>query len=208
MARAAVDSTVAFLHARGIRVRPEELQRMLLEAVAQLPVALYPTDPRSALTAQEVEALERGGLDLSPAEPGSDDPLARSVTRYTALLDDSLSTAAAAERLGVDPSRIRQRLNAGPPTLYGIRLSDNGWRIPRFQLEGNRLLPGLGAVVSRLDPELHPLAVFRWFTTPNVDLLVEETSAPPELMGRRLSPRDWLLHGLPPAKVAELAGHL
>ena len=80
MARVAVDETVAFLHARGIRVRPVQLQRMVLEALAQLQVAHYPSDPRSALTVQEVEALERGGLDLSPADPGSEDPLARTVT--------------------------------------------------------------------------------------------------------------------------------
>ena len=208
MTRVAVDDTVAFLHARGIRVRPEQLQRMLLEALVRLPVALYPSDPRSALTAQEVEALERGGLDLSPAEPGSEDPLARTVTLYTALLEDSLSTAETAACLGVDASRIRQRLNAKPPTLFGIRLSDGSWRIPRFQLEGDRLLPGLGEVIACLDSELHPVAVYRWFTTPTVDLMVDEASAPAELIGQQLSPRDWLRHGLSPRRVADLAAHL
>ena len=208
MARVAVDETVAFLHARGIRVRPVQLQRMVLEALAQLQVAHYPSDPRSALTVQEVEALERGGLDLSPADPGTEDPLARTVTLYTALLQDSLSTAEAAARLGVDSSRVRQRLNAKPATLFGIRLSDGSWRIPRFQFEGDRLLPGLGEVIASLDPDLHPVAVYRWFTSPHVDLLVDDANAPVELIGQRLSPRDWLRHGLGPRRLAELASHL
>ena len=208
MTELAVDETVAFLHARGIRLRPSELQKMLLEALARLPLALYPADARSALTVQEAEALERGGFDLTPENLGADDPLARTVTLYTALLEDSLTTSEAAERLGVDPSRIRQRLNAMPPTLYGIRLQGGGWRIPRFQLEGDRLLPGLGQVLARLDSELHPVAVYRWFTTPNVDLLVDDPSATLELVGRRLSPRDWLRHGLPPRRVARLAEYL
>lgn len=205
MPQVAIDDTIAFLHARGIRVGPGALGRMLEEALARLPAALYPADARSALTQGEVVALERGGLDLSPEDLAEDDPLARTVTKYTALLETSLSTAEAAELLEVDRSRIRQRLTARPPTLYGIRLSDGSWRIPRFQFAERRLLPGLGEVVARLDPELHPVAAVRWFTTPSVDLLVEDPNAPPELLGKLLSPREWLLDGLSPRSVADLA---
>jgi hypothetical protein len=58
-------------------------------------------------------------------------------------------------------------------------------------------------VVASLDPDLHPVAVFRWFTTPNPDLIVE---GPGE--GRTVSPRDWLRLGLAPRVVADQAAVL
>ncbi|MGH9362660.1 MAG: hypothetical protein ACRD2T_12165 [Thermoanaerobaculia bacterium] len=112
-----------------------------------------------------------------------------------------MTAAEAAKRLGVDPSRIRQRLTSRAPTLFGIRL-ESGWVVPEFQFDGDTLLPGLGEVVARLDPELHPIAIFRWFTTPNPDLVGGPGKE------RALSPRDWLRLGLPVAAVAELASDL
>ena len=57
-------------------------------------------------------------------------------------------------------------------------------------------------LVTRLDPELHPASVLRWFTTPNPDLVAEN------LGGRTLSPREWLRSGLPVQAVAERAAYL
>jgi hypothetical protein len=194
-------STSAFLQSHGIHVAPRGLDSLLQEAIERFPQGLYRLDPRADLTEVEAAALESGGFVLEPVDPGDEDPLAQTATEYAALLHASLSTQAFAERLGVDPSRIRQRLTSVPPSLYGIRLQA-GWVIPEFQLDGDRLLPGLGAVVARLDPELHPLSVYRWFTLPNPDL------TPDSLPGRAMSPRDWLRLGLPAAPVAELAGDL
>lgn len=202
MARAASRaSTVAFLHSHGIEVAPEGLDSLVREAVARLQRTLYRPDPKEDLTAAEAEVLERGGFSLEPEELDADDPLVQTVAEYAALLKSSLSTAEAARRLNVDPSRVRQRLTINPPTLYGIRIGSN-WYIPEFQFEGDGLLRGLGEVVSRLDPELHPVAVFRWFTTPNADLSAEA------LGERSLSPRDWLRLGLPVEAVAEMASNL
>lgn len=201
--RAAVlkDPTVAFLHSHGITVSPESLDELVQEAVARMQRSLYRPDPRADLSGPEVEALERGGFNLKPADLGKDDPLARTVAEYAALLKSSLSTAEAARRLGVDPSRIRQRLTAEPPTLYGIRVG-GGWVLPAFQFDGDDLVPGIGEVVSRLDPELHPVSVFRWFTHPGPDLVAEELGEQP------LSPREWLRLGLPVQAVADLAAAL
>ncbi|MDP9122878.1 MAG: hypothetical protein M3O15_16165 [Acidobacteriota bacterium] len=196
-------STVAFLHSHGIRVAPEALDPMVEEAVERLHQSLYRSDPRADLTVAEASVLESGGFALEGGRQGTADPLVRTAAEYAALLKASLSTQQAAHRLGVDPSRIRQRLTATPPTLYGIRLS-SGWVLPEVQFDGGRLLPGIGEVLARLDPELHPVAVFRWFTIPNPDL-VPEGEAPP---CRSLSPRSWLLLGLPPGHVADLAADL
>ena len=195
-----VDPTVAFLHSYGIRVSPGMLDEMVKEAVIRLHQTLYPDDPRTDLTTGEAEALRRGGFSLEPEDLGREDPLARTAAEFVALLKASLSTAAVARKLGVDPSRIRQRLTSQPPSLYGIRLS-SGWVIPDFQFDGDRLIPGVGDVVAGLDPELHPVAVQRWFTTPNPDLMVEDES-------RSLSPRDWLRFGLPAQAVIDLAADL
>jgi hypothetical protein len=194
----------AFLHAHGIRITPAQMDELVREAVARLPRNLYRSDPRRDLTAAEVAILEEGGFDLSPEPTVLDpaaDPLARTAAELAALLKTSLSTLQAAERLGVDPSRIRQRLTAEPPTLYGIR-RESGWVLPEFQFDGSTLLPGMGEIVANLDPELHPVAVHRWFTLPNVDLDAGDDVSGP------LSPRDWLRLGFPPGAVVSLAADL
>src|SRR5579872_3734684 len=170
----------ALLRTRGIEVAPADLDPMVKEAVTRLRRILYRSDSRADLTPAEARALEQGGFVLAD-RPGAADPLAETVAEYAALLKSSLSTAEAARRLGVDSSRVRQRLTSAPPTLYGIRIGAS-WYIPEFQFDDNGLVPGFGDVVARLDSELHPVAVFRWFTTPNPELPVEKQA------GRDLSP--------------------
>lgn len=197
-----VDPNTAFLYAHGIRVAPTTLDAMVQEAIARMHRTLYRTDPRADLTEAEAAALKKGGFVLEPLDLGVEDPLVQTAAEYAALLKSSLSTTAAAERLGVDPSRIRQRLTSQPPTLYGIRL-ESGWVVPELQLDGSRLIPGMADVVARLDPELHPVSVFRWFTIPSPDLALEQGEE-----SRTLSPREWLRLGLPIQAVLDLAGEL
>ena len=200
MSRAMATSAEAgeLLSSRGLLVTPATLNELMAEAVASLQRTLYPVDPRTELPAHEVEILEEGGFAVKPARQGKRDPLARTAAEFAALLEHSLSTTEAAGRLRVDPSRIRQRLTAVPPTLYGIRVG-SGWVIPELQFDRNRLIPGLGEVVSRLDPELHPVAVLRWFMTPNPDLTAG---------AQALSPRQWLLGGHAVETVCDLAENL
>ena len=192
-------SARAFLHARGLQVEPETMDRLVREALERLPRGLYRDDPQRDLTEEEAEALRDGGFALEGEDLGDGDPLARTAAEYAALVKSSLTTGAAAARLGVEPSRVRQRLTSRPPTLYGIRI-ESGWRIPEFQFESDGLLSGWSEVVAALDPELHPISFYRWLTTPSSDLEDGE--------GRRLSPRDWLRLGHQPSAVAELAAHL
>jgi len=84
-------------------------------------------DPRTELTAEERALLEAGGADLRPLGPGEDEPVVRAAAEYAALLASALTVPAAARRLGVDGSRVRQRLAARQ--LYGIR-RPTGWPIP------------------------------------------------------------------------------
>ncbi len=136
-----VDPTVAFLHSYGIRVSPGVLDEMMKEAILRLHQTLYPEDPRADLTEGEAEALQRGGFVLEPEDLGADDPLARTAAELAAILRGSLTTAMAAQKLGVDPSRIRQRLTSQPPSLYGIRL-ESGWVVPEPPVRRRSADPG------------------------------------------------------------------
>jgi hypothetical protein len=148
------------------------------------------------LSIGEVDAMKAVGLTTEPFEEGSArDPLTRSITDYMALLETSYSTAQAAKYLKVDASRVRQRLREH--SLFGIDY-DGEKRLPRFQFERAKVIPGLREVLVALPEGLNPLDVAEWFLSPNPDLEYEDDENP-------LSPRDWLLSGAPVDVVVALA---
>jgi hypothetical protein len=155
-----------------------------------------PVQPGSALSKGELTALAAVGLSTKPWPPGqADDPLTQTIIDYVALIETSLSTAEVARLLQVDVSRIRQRLRER--SLLGVE-HEGEWRLPKFQFERRKVLPGLATVLASLAAEMNALEVAEWFLSPNPDLEVEGKDEP-------LSPRDWLLRGLPPERVAKLA---
>lgn len=151
-----------------------------------------------ALTEPEERLLRAGGLEPGAIKDEETHLLYRATAEYARLLVESYTVEETARRLGVNTSRIRQRLTGVPPTLYGIK-QGRSWRIPKFQFDGKRLVPGIERVVARLPGDLHPVAVQRWFTSPTPDL---------ERDDRPLSPLDWLRVGNPPDVVADLAAAL
>jgi len=186
----------------GVRISADELDGMLARALAEMIPHPLPLNPRSQLSKADAEALERGGLSLEPLEDiGPDDPLMRTAALFAGLLASSLTVTQAAKILGVSTGRVRQELYGN--LLYGIK-DVGGWRLPRWQFddEAAALLPGVRHVLSRLDRGIHPVVAYRWFTSPNIDLTVDDDE---EVM---LSPRDWLRSGYAPEAVAELAATL
>lgn len=146
----------------------EEIERMLSRGQA--------SDPWRDLTRAEIEALSRGGVERNPARLELErDPFVRSAVEYGAMIATSFTVPEVAKMLRVDDSRIRQRLSSR--TIYGIRLP-SGWRIPRFQFDGERLLPGVDRVLPHLRKNLHPLELLHWFTTPSPDLVVGDDETP------------------------------
>lgn len=122
---------------------------------------------------------------------------ARRAAAYADLLQRCLvGDAAIADVLGVDRSRVSQRL--ADHSLYAFQGPDTRY-FPRWQLTGKRTLPKLRTVLRALDPHLHPLSVDHWFTTPNVDLEIEDEPA---------TPVEWLATGGDPSVAAELAADL
>ena len=182
----------------GLTVDPDAFERLVMEAVERVLPDRPAGDGRDDLTEPEVQFLERAGVDLgdlAPRDLGAGSPIVRAAAEYAALLASSLTTAEAAERLGVDESRVRQLLSQR--VLYGIK-GRKAWRIPAFQFDdtGRRLLPGLHLIVPHL-ADAHPVEVASWFTAPQVDL-----EGPDDIP---LSPRQWLLTGRDPRALVALA---
>lgn len=174
-----------------------DLVRESLEAVGGHAVA----DPERELPRTELELLAEGGFSTRREALGRDDPLLRGALDLSALIATALSTREAAALLGVNPSRIRQRLLGARPSLYGMKWRGE-WLLPPFQLTARGEVPGLAQVVPELDRSLSPVAVAHWFLSPSPDLVPDEDGEEP------VSPRDWLLAGHAPAEVARLASGL
>ena len=184
------------LQRHGVHASEEEVARALEVALVESAFRLPYPGPRTELKAEQIELLERGGFELDRLEFGLEDPIARTAFEYAVLRATALTTQEAAKRLGVNASRVRQRLS--DRALYGIKAADE-WRLPAFQFARNGLVPGIERIFPRLPKSLNPVAVYCWFHTPNPDL--EER----EGQGRALTPLQWLQSGNDPDVVAELA---
>lgn len=189
------NSAEELLKARGITMSMEQLFELMIEQVRQLPELRRQSS--SGMPTEKVrERLRDTGLTFEPYD-GDEDPVATSIARYSELLASSLSTKAAAARLDVGASRVRQLLNATPPGLYGFKDANDSWKIPRFQFGQDGLVRGMKEVLRVLNSDLHPLELATWFRTPNPDLLDEE--------GRTLSPLQWLGMGEDIEAVVDIA---
>ena len=155
-------------------------------------------DEPSTLTAPEEAALARGGVGAASADE-TRLVEAQAAAAYQQLRAESLGVEEAARRLGVNTSRIRQRLAAR--SLYGVK-DGHAWLLPAFQFVAHGLVPGIQDVLKRLPEGVSPLAVARWLILPNPDLTTRGDEERP------LSPRQWLLEGHPPGPAAELAAAL
>jgi hypothetical protein len=178
---------------------PAHVQAKLFRQLESQLSANTPAD-FAPLTSAEEDVLREGGLDLSERSPDAQDPIAQGQAEYRRLISTALSVVEAAKRLRVNESRIRQRLNENPPTLYGVRVG-RVWKLPRFQFTKVGVVPDFARVLARVPRDIHPLSFETWFTTKNPDLLSEDGQ-------RELSPLDWLVLGNAPSEVAELASDL
>lgn len=180
----------------GIQLDLEDLFQIIDQAIAGARGSAVLAPPQSQFTEEEERELARGGFESLEPLPEREDPAARTAAGFVALLATALTTEAAADLLGVKESRIRQRLQAR--TLYGVKRG-RAWRLPRFQFTDSGTVPGIDVVLSRLAQDLHPMAVWRWITSPAPELVVDDIV---------VSPRDWLCSGGDPERAAELAAAL
>ena len=176
-----------------------------------LPPGAHPgsTQARVALVVELLEVIDTPGSDrLSSGELDelSEYPVATEADVAAALgeaardwfriVRESLTTSDAGRLLGVDSSRIRQRLEDG--SIWGFK-PDGSWRVPAWQFEGGELVSGIAQVNRAFRKDLDPRSIEGFLTSPNVDLVVGET---------RVSPLEWLRAGNDPAPVALIASSL
>jgi hypothetical protein len=161
---------------------------------------LYSIPPTSKdLSEQELMVLDEGGFPKVPDTVSLSDNIAIVAGEVGVMIASALTQLQAAQLLGVDQSRIRQRISQG--TLYTITGENNVKVLPRFQFTDEGVLPGLEKVLAVINKEAHPMAIQRFFLTVSSDLYSEELQA-------NLSPRDWLLTGHSPDAVVRMAADL
>jgi len=160
------------------------------------PLAVIDIRPVEYLGQAQQATLKKLGASLQPLRADELGPIAGLAAAHAEVVSQSTSVSTLAKRLRVDPSRVRQRIYAR--SLYAFK-HRGGWLVPNFQLESHRVIPGVEGVVWKLSPTLHPVAVTRWFTTPNSDLILENEA---------VSPIAWLSSGGPPEGVAAMAGSI
>jgi hypothetical protein len=179
---------------RRFGVGEDDFTAALVEFVDRAgPLALVELDPKGYFGERQQAVLRKVGASLEPLHASELGPVAGLAAAHAELVAHSLTVAEVARRLGVDNSRVRQRIYAH--SLYAFK-HQGAWLIPASQLRWRKLVPGLDTVVSALAPALHPVAVSRWFTTPNTDLVLGDAA---------VSPIGWLAAGGSPDPVAALA---
>ncbi|MFF2053747.1 hypothetical protein ACFVU2_19240 [Leifsonia sp. NPDC058194] len=179
--------------------RDAELVVVLIRESAD---ALKETQPRgSALTDEQVAFLISSGTFTPERLAEVEASVARGdlaeLERRTRLeaVTGSLSATEAAQRLGIDSSRIRHRLSKG--SLLGFMIAGKR-RLPAWQFTDDSkqpVLPGLSQVILALPHDMHPASVQNFMTTPQEDLLIDD---------REVTPVEWLRLGGDPQEVVDI----
>jgi hypothetical protein len=187
---------------RRARLRPEEAEavatRLALLDLAAEEMGLYRPRPRpegGGLTEREKKLLAESAGKPRRIPRDAPDPRAAYLAQLAQLRADSLSVEEAAKLLGVNPSRIRQRLGGKPRTLLGMKVG-RSWRVFRYQLDGQGLALNLEKVIAAMPPRQDPVGDHNWLTLPDPDL---------EVGDRAVSPIEWLRRGHDPEPVIEVA---
>lgn len=198
----AMKDDVQVLHQAGI-ADVNKLVHSAAEFIREHPMYTVKSSP-GALSPSEARILSSGGAIGVREEPGakySQGPvsnLTQVAGQYAQLVESALTAAQVAERLGVTPSRVRQRTEAR--TLYAIA-TGSGRVYPRWQFSDSGTIPGLARILDVLSRSAHPVAVERFMLTVHPDLESSE-------VGSILCPRDWLIAGHSPEDVALMAREL
>ncbi|MGH9106812.1 MAG: hypothetical protein ACRDZX_13465 [Acidimicrobiales bacterium] len=166
---------------KPLGISSEALIKAVLDGVAgarQAPVVSQPITPEA------LGAYSAAGWDLSPLPEGEPDSLVGTARWWSDQLAHAWTVTETAEALGVDPSRVRQRLNGS--SLLGVKVGRE-WRVLLAQfVTGNgepHEPPGLAEVLRAVPRHLPAIVVASWLSTPQPEL---------QLDGEPLAPTEWL----------------
>lgn len=184
-------------------LKDKRLAKLAMSALSATALILKEADKVGAAAPEPLSNDERAlfaqfGVDTSRTVPVEEmlvnDPAIGGMRHYVRMLSDAVPLSEAARRIGVDPSRLRQRIKEG--TILGIhRPGGRQWFIPSFQLTDEGEIPHLSRVLSAAHRHLSALSVYRAFTLPNEEL-------------EGVSAREWLISGGDPAPVERLVAGL
>ena len=179
----------------GLDVEVGRFAELLREAVRIVGTASA-SEPASQLSEAEVSDLRSAGLHADAGLGPYERVRAATVAQMAVLLASTLTVAEAADRLGLDLSRVRQMLSD-----RSLIASNDGWewRILDLQFAGDRLVPNITDVAPAFPEGMPLLAIANWLTMPEADL---------EVAGSPVSPLEWLSGGGDPERVAHLASDL
>lgn len=160
-------------------------------------VGEYLAMPPHRLDTRTMPEAERRALEEVGANFDDDGAVeivrAASEAAYEELLSRCvIGDAKLARLLDVHPTRVSQRVT--DRSLYSFIDTNDQRCYPEWQFVNGKIVAGLKAVLSEMDPDLHPLTVDRWFNRPDVDLVVNDIA---------VSPIEWMRSGGAPAKVAD-----
>ncbi|MCA0907713.1 hypothetical protein LCM27_15025 [Ruegeria marisrubri] len=185
----ALRATLSDFQIEGVEYAFAEMaERLLLKHRDELIAATRP----EPISEAEREALQSVGVDPGVAVKDLS-PALNAIAMHAALVATAIPVREAASRLGISPSRLRQRLKER--SLLGVRLADGrSWGIPAFQFTSDGEVPGLREVLREMRSDLSPVQVFAFFTTPQPDLENDN--------GNPMTPLRWLLAGQDPDNVS------
>jgi hypothetical protein len=156
----------ALLAKHRIDLTVDELLEELDSAFAAIPAA-------GTLSSTEVDFLRTQAgphaAAVIDAWSADDERQARAriaVRQLTSALSGSVSIKEAAAILGVDRSRVSRRITG--KTLWAFDLQGSR-RIPRWQLLGEELLPGLEVIVPAIPRDTTPAVLDAFMHTPQPD---------------------------------------
>lgn len=183
-----------FLDRAGLPVTAEALLSALAQIGAQ---RLVGTSASSAAHNDEETAVLARHSGVDPRPGAADRMRARTAAKSVLLYSGALSTNQVAEQIGRSPSRVRHL--ARERRLYTLPVDRRGGLLfPAWQFtDSGQPLPGLAAVLRALPAGLHPLQVVGFFTTPSMELSLDDETP--------LAPLEWLRDGGDEATVAALA---
>jgi len=177
-------------------------QDMVVTLISEAAEALKERQPRGgALTEDQVAFLIESGTFTPERFAEVEASVARGdlaeLERRTRLeaVTGSLSVAEAAQRLGIDSSRVRHRLSKG--SLVGFMIGGKR-RLPAWQFTDDPkqpVLTGLSQVISALPHDMHPASVQNFMSTPQEDLLIDDHG---------VTPVEWLRLGGDPQEVVDI----
>jgi len=162
------------------------------------PLTTFPPSSQD-LSENDIKLLEEGGFPKAPNDISLSDNIAIIAGEVGVMIASALSQSQAAQLLGVNQSRIRQRISQ--TTLYAITGNNRTKVLPSFQFTEKGALPGLEKVLPAINKEAHPVVIQRFFVTASVDLYSDELKI-------NLSPRDWLISEHSPKLIVRMAADL